>query len=420
MNKRRVSGAHAKKGRKKKFSRQGLWTILGVVWLGGLVFAFLVIDDIDLVERLFGASLALLVIFAWVAAPIYLAKSISVLGPDLEEVFFFAQQMYFFTKRGFNTVEAMRLIADEMKRKRIKAAVADAADNVERGEKLSQALARHPRYFDERFIAAVQAGENSGRLAESFYLLKEWANSLRRHSNLLSGAVIYPLFVAAIAFLVVMFLLTKVVPTFGSVFASFGTALPPPTAFLIGLSNVCSQYWAIILLVPVLLFVLFLLIRRRAPLLWKKILWMVPVAKEIDSVYSLERFSAYLGLLVGSGVPLVEALGAAAPAAGPFYARQVKTVTGKVSAGRSLSAALRESGGFPELMEWYVQTGEESGDLATSLKELSEAYYEKYNSKAELVIQLVEPLLIVTLGIAIGFIIIAMFMPMFAMGDMVS
>ncbi|MFM8864578.1 MAG: type II secretion system F family protein, partial [Limnohabitans sp.] len=292
--------------------------------------------------------------------------------------------------------------------------------DVEGGQPLSVALGQHPQVFGPLHLSLVQAGERAGLLET---MLERLAQTLEKNTQLrsrLRAALTYPLVVLVLALAVLVLMLLYVVPVFEEVFQSFGAELPWSTRAVLALSHGLSQGapWAALLAMPLLLLL------RRAwqdagwQRRWQRHLLDWPVLGGLLRASVVARWAHTLSALLQAGVPLTEALPVAGRATGhPVYERLTEHLQRRVAQGGRLSEGMAHTGRFPDLLVQLCATGEESGTLATLLDKAAELTGEELDERVQALSGLIEPLIIVLLGGAIGVILVAMYLPIFRLGQ---
>ena len=321
---------------------------------------------------------------------------------------------------GLSLVPALQLLQRSADAQPLAAVLQKVQQDVEGGMPFSQALALHPEVFSPLYTSMVYAGETAGILDT---MLERLAHTLEKNEALrarVRSALTYPCTVIVIALAVLLLMLVFVVPVFEDVFKSFGAALPWSTQLVLALSRVVSEglVW-LILLLPLLLWVL----RRQ----WQKPAWQrlwhrrvlaMPGIGPMVQTAVLARWAHTLSALLAAGVPLAEALPVAGQAsAHPIYARINEHLQRRVAQGGRLSQGMAHSGRFPDMLVQLCATGEDTGTLDTLLDRAAHLMSEELDAQVQTLSSLVEPLIIVVLGGAIGVILMAMYLPIFRLGQ---
>lgn len=334
----------------------------------------------------------------------------------LKDVALFCRQFATMISAGLPLVQCLRALAQEAERPRFRDIVTKVAGDVESGVTLSEALVRHPRAFDQMFCSLVGVGETGGVLDTvlnrlSTYLEKSVA--LRRKVR---TAMIYPSVVVSVAIMVVVFILTFVIPVFAGVYERAKVPLPALTQFVVFLSNGLRRYFPIVLAVAIgLIFALRAYYRTEGGrLLIDRLVLKVPVVGTLVRKIAVARFARTLSLLVGAGVPILDALTITAKTAGnQVIENAIVAARVSITAGQTVAAPLRESKVFPAMVVQMISVGEQTGALETMLAKVADYYDEEVDSAVEGLTSLLEPMLIVVLGVVVGGIVVAMYLPIF-------
>lgn len=321
---------------------------------------------------------------------------------------------------GLSLVPALQLLQRSAGAQPLAAVLQKVQQDVEGGMPFSQALALHPEVFSPLYTSMVYAGETAGILDT---MLERLAHTLEKNEALrarVRSALTYPCTVIVIALAVLLLMLVFVVPVFEDVFKSFGAALPWSTQLVLALSRVVSEglVW-LILLLPLLLWVLRRQWQKPAwQRLWQRRVLAMPGIGPMVQTAVLARWAHTLSALLAAGVPLAEALPVAGQAsAHPIYARINEHLQRRVAQGGRLSQGMAHSGRFPDMLVQLCATGEDTGTLDTLLDRAAHLMSEELDAQVQTLSSLVEPLIIVVLGGAIGVILMAMYLPIFRLGQ---
>ena len=337
------------------------------------------------------------------------------------DVALFSRQLATLTRTGVHLVQALRIVAANTRNTRFAATIAAIGSELAAGAALATALAAYPRQFDDVYRHLVHMGEQSGALdamLDRIAAYQERAEATRRKVR---KALTYPVVVLLAALLVTALLLIHIVPQFEAVFASADAQLPAVTRFVIGASNVLREWWlagALGLAVVVTAFVLLLRRSQRWRAAADAMLLKAPLVGALVSKASVARCARTLATAASAGVPLVDALGAVAGSAGnTVVAAAIRRAGEQVAAGRPLSAGLRDSGAFPDMLLALVAVGEESGNLDEMLGRCAAIYEAQVEDTVDNLTTLIEPALIGVLGLVVGGLIVAMYLPVFRLGS---
>jgi type IV pilus assembly protein PilC len=340
------------------------------------------------------------------------------------DIALFTRQMSTMMRAGVPLVQAFDIVADGVEKQSVATLVRSIRNDVASGGNFADALRRHPIYFDELFCNLVAAGEQAGALEtmlDRIATYKEKSESLKAKVR---KAMTYPAAVIAVAVIVTGILLIKVVPQFEQVFAGFGAELPAFTRFVITLSEFVQATWLVLLLGLAAAGSGFVAIYRRSrPLRDQadRLVLRLPVAGNIIRKSAVARYARTLSTTFAAGVPLVEALNSVAGATGnSVYVQAVERVRDDVSTGQQLHFAMRSTGVFPNMVSQMVAIGEEAGALDTMLDKAASYYEEQVDNAVDNLTALMEPMIMAVLGVLVGGLIVAMYLPIFQLGSVVS
>ena len=333
------------------------------------------------------------------------------------DVAVFSRQIATMMKSGVPLVQSFDIIADGQKNVRFKNMLMDVKQGLEGGQALHEALGRYPVQFDELYRNLVQAGEASGVLdtvLDTVATYKERTEALKKK---IKKALFYPIMVIAVAFLVSMIMLLFVVPVFADTFKNAGAALPAPTQFVVAASKFMKSWWWLVLII-VIGSVMGLVAGKRRSVKFAHFLDRVtlklPVFGKIMRESAIARFARTLGVTFHAGVPLVEALDSVSGATGSIvYGDAVKQIRDDVSVGHQLQLAMRQTGLFPNMVVQMTAIGEESGALDSMLFKVAEFYEEEVENAVDTLSTLLEPMIMVILGVVVGGMVIALYLPIF-------
>ena len=332
----------------------------------------------------------------------------------------FTRQLSTLQDAGLPILRSLRILQQQQKPGTLKAVAGAVANDVEAGASLSEAMARYPKTFNSLYSNMVAAGEAGGVLDLILNRLADFMEKSARLKAKIIHAMIYPIAVLSIAFGIVTGIMYFVVPKFEKIFADFGVDLPGPTLLLLRMCNFISkQYgWAIILFSPVALIALFRIIRisETGRLILDKIGLAIPVMGQIMAKTSISRFTRTLGTLISAGVPILDALNITRDTTGnEVYRRAVQSVHDSIRKGESFAEPLRKARVVDVMVVNMIDVGEETGDLDKMLVRIADNYDEEVDRLVASLVSLLEPFLVIMLGVICGFIVISLFMPMIAM-----
>ncbi|MCA3221395.1 MAG: type II secretion system F family protein [Burkholderiales bacterium] len=299
----------------------------------------------------------------------------------------------------------------------------DIRMDVETGTSLNQAFRKYPMYFDALFCNLVAAGEQAGileTLLDRLALYKEKTLALK---GKIKKALFYPTMIILVSIAITAIIMIFVIPSFKQVFASFGADLPAPTLFVMAMSDFFVKYWYVALLGAGGGFYFAYTAWKRSPkvqMLVDRLLLKPPVIGELITKASIARWSRTLSTTFAAGVPLVEALDSVGPASGnAVYKEATKLIQNEVNVGTSLAVAMQNSAVFPPMAVQMTSIGEESGSLDSMLSKVADYYEREVDEAVDAMASLLEPLIMVVLGVVIGGIVVAIYLPIFKLGQVV-
>jgi len=327
----------------------------------------------------------------------------------------FTRQLSTLQDAGLPVLRSLRILEHQMKPSALKNALIDVVEDVESGSTLSDAMARHPKAFDKLYVNMVRAGEAGGALEIMLQRLadfKEKSQSLKRK---IIGAMVYPSVVIMVAVSILTFIMVAIIPKFKKIFDEFGMKLPWATQQLIDTSEWFANYWWVLPMFPMGVYMLIKLIRLSKAgnyALDRIVLW-IPVVGNLAEKTIVARTMRTLGTLIGSGVPILEALAIVRETANnSVFERMYQRVYESIREGDTIAEPLREARLVDDMVVNMVEVGEETGDLDTMLYKVADFYDEEVDTLVKSLISLLEPIMIVVLGFIIGAIVISLFLPM--------
>lgn len=354
-------------------------------------------------------------------------KSVSIFGKGKKikpmDIAFFSRQMATMMKAGVPLLQSFDIISEGHENPNMRKLVDDVKQEVAAGHSFATALRQKPLYFDDLFCNLVDAGEQAGALEallDRVATYKEKTESLKAK---IKKAMTYPIAVVAVAFIVTGILLLKVVPQFQSIFDGFGAKLPTFTLMVIGLSQIVQDYWWILLAGIALGIFLFRRAYRNSEKFRNgldRALLKVPIIGPLLYKSAVARYARTLSTTFAAGVPLVEALDSVAGATGNVVFRNaVNKVKQDVSTGMQLNFSMRSTGVFPMLAVQMTAIGEESGALDSMLDKVATYYEDEVDNMVDSLTALMEPMIMAVLGVIVGGLVIAMYLPIFQLGNAV-
>ena len=313
--------------------------------------------------------------------------------------------------------------SDPRKQAGLRRVVGEVSALVQQGDSFNEAISKHPKVFARLYISMVKAGETGGMLAETLDRLATFLESAARLKKKVKSAMTYPVIVITIAFGITAFLIIKIVPIFGTIFADFGAKLPAPTQFLIDLSDfIRAKWWIIIIIMAGIFYGIRTFLRTdggaRA---WDRWKLKLPILGPLSHKIAMTRFARTFAQLIRSGVPILEVMAIVGQTAGNLSVEDaIKAVGLEVEKGDNLAAAMSRQPIFPPMLVRMVSAGEATGKIDTMLEKMADFWDEEIEALLDALTSLIEPILICFLGVVVGGIVIAMFLPIFKLSDVVS
>ncbi len=340
-----------------------------------------------------------------------------------KDVTFFTRQLATMLKAGVPLLQAFEIVARGHSNARFARLMLDIKGRIESGSSLSQAFRDHPAQFDSLYCNLVSAGETSGMLDGILDRLATYKEKILALKAKIKSALFYPIAVITVAIVVTWVIMVFVIPAFKKVFTSFGANLPAPTLFVMAISDFFVAYWWLMLgVIFASLFTFFLLLRRSETFRYAvdRIKLKIPIVGPIVEKATIARWTRTLATMFAAGVPLVESLDAVAGASGnAVFVEGTHKVQNEVSTGTSLTNAMHNTGLFPSMVLQMTQIGEESGALDNMLSKVAEFYEREVDDAVGALTSLLEPVIIVFLGVVIGGLVVAMYLPIFKLGQVV-
>jgi type IV pilus assembly protein PilC len=335
----------------------------------------------------------------------------------------FTRQLGAMLSAGLPVVQTLEALEDQSNNRVFKEVIKGVRALIEGGASFSEALSQYPDLFDELYISMLRAGESGGLLAETTQRIASFLESWIRLRRKVKSAMMYPSIVMMVALLMASSMIIWIVPVFASIYTDFGAKLPGPTQFLVNLSNGMRHY-ALFAIVGIVAFVIaFGKFKKteRGAYLWDAFRLKFPVLGELARKVALSRFASTFAQLTRSGVPILQTMEIVSFATGnKVLGKIILDARADVERGEPLSIALDKSKQYPRLMIHMLSAGEKTGKVDEMLQKISEFYADEAETMIGGLTQLIEPLLMVFLGVVIGGIVVAMFMPIFKMHEIVQ
>ena len=340
------------------------------------------------------------------------------------EISIFSRQLATMMSSGVPLVQAFDIIGRGHENKGMQELLMAIKTNIESGSTLSDSLAKHPFVFDELYCNLVQAGEHAGILDDILDKVATYKEKTEAIKGKIKKALFYPTAVIVVAFIITAILLIFVIPMFEELFAGFGADLPAMTRFVIDLSKFFQTWWWAIFGGIGLTFYGLLQAKKRSKgfqIFLDKVLLKTPIIGNILNKAAIARYARTLATMFAAGVPLVEAMDSVAGAVGNFvYSQAVLRMRDEVATGTQLNVCMKNAGLFPNMVVQMTAIGEEAGSVDTMLGKVADFYEEEVDNAVDGLSSLLEPLIMSILGILIGGLVVAMYMPIFQMGKVVG
>jgi len=341
-----------------------------------------------------------------------------------KDIAFFSRQMATMMKSGVPIVSSLEIIGSGHKNPRMRKMVESVRTDIEGGSSLHEAISKHPVQFDELYRNLVRAGEGAGVLETVLDTVANYKENIEALKGKIKKALFYPAMVIAVALIVSAILLIFVVPQFEDVFKSFGADLPAFTQLIVAASRFMVAWWWLILLIVIGGIVGFIFAYRRSPSMqhgMDRFILKVPVIGQIMHNSSIARFARTTAVTFKAGVPLVEALGIVAGATGnKIYEEAVLRMRDDVSVGYPVNMAMKQVNIFPHMVVQMTAIGEEAGALDTMLFKVAEYFEQEVNNAVDALSSLLEPMIMVFIGVVVGGMVVGMYLPIFKLASVVG
>jgi type IV pilus assembly protein PilC len=340
-----------------------------------------------------------------------------------QDIAVFSRQLATMMGAGIPMVQAFEIIGNGHDKPAMQKLVLDIKNNIEGGSTLHESLAKHPLYFDSLFVNLVEAGEQAGALETLLDKIATYKEKTEALKKKIKKALFYPAAVLIVAVIVSVILLLFVIPQFESLFKGFGADLPAFTQMVVNLSRfVQHQGWWMLIMICAAFYAFFYFKKRskKMQLLLDRVMLKFPIIGPILQKSAIARFARTLSTMFAAGVPLVEAMGSVAGATGNIvYEEAVYRMKDEVATGQRLQRAMENVGLFPNMVVQMIAVGEESGSLDTMSGKVAEFYESEVDNAVDSMSSLLEPLIMAVLGVLVGGMVIAMYLPIFKLGSVV-
>jgi type IV pilus assembly protein PilC len=337
-------------------------------------------------------------------------------GVTTKDILVFTRQFSVMIDAGLPLVQALEILGSQADNPAFKKVMLQVKSKVEAGSTFADALAEHPKVFDDLFVQLVRAGEIGGMLDTILQRLGAYIEKNEKLKRRVKGAMVYPAIVLTVATAVVLVLIAYVVPTFEKMFKDFGGALPGPTQFLVDVSHGFKERWYLYLGTPAAIFVAFKVSTRkgRGQEIWHSTVLKLPMFGPLVRKVAVARFTRTLGTMLSSGVPILDSLEIVARSAGnKIIEKGVLYVRAKISEGKNIAGPLAETGVFPPMVVQMIGVGEATGAMDQMLAKIADFYDDEVDVAVAALTSMIEPVMMVFLGGTVGFFMIAMYLPIF-------
>jgi len=340
-----------------------------------------------------------------------------------KDIALFTRQLATMMKAGVPLLQSFDIVAKGASNPAVAKLLTDIKTDVETGSALASAFRKFPLYFDNLYCNLVQAGEQAGILETLLDRLAVYQEKILAIKSKIKSALFYPIAIIAVAFIITAVIMIFVIPAFKQVFTNFGADLPGPTLFVMGISDAFVAYWYIIFPVIIGSIVGFLQAWKRSlavQIFMDKLMLKLPVFGDLVRKSVIARWTRTLSTMFAAGVPLVEALDSVGGASGNYvYSSATKQIQTEVSGGTALTVAMQNANVFPSMVLQMCSIGEETGALDGMLGKVADFFEAEVDDAVEALSSLMEPIIMVVLGTLIGGMVIAMYLPIFKMGQAV-
>ncbi|MEE0877608.1 MAG: type II secretion system F family protein [Fibrobacteraceae bacterium] len=327
------------------------------------------------------------------------------------------------TSAGLPMLQCLNILEEQMENPAMREVVHKVAASINGGSTLADAMSQHPKVFDKLYCNMVAAGEAGGILEGILARLADYQEANQRVVRKVKKAMTYPVMVVIVAVIVMVALLTFVVPTFANMFQEVGGELPGPTQVVMNLSNMLVDYAAfwVVGVIAIIIIIRTILKVPHLRLQFDTILLRVPKLGDLQTKSAVARFGRTLGTLLNAGVSVIDALGVTARTAGNMAVeRAILKISQSIAGGKPIAEPMKEAKIFPPMVIQMVGVGEKTGNLGGMLLKVADFYDEEVDAAIDALTSMMEPLIMVFLGGGVGFILIAMYMPIFSMSDAVQ
>ena len=340
-----------------------------------------------------------------------------------KDIALFTRQLATMMKAGVPMLQSFDIVAKGHANPSMTRLLTDIKSEVEQGNSLQNAFRKYPNYFDSLFVNLVGAGEQAGILDNLLDRLATYKEKMIAIKGKIKSALFYPIAIMAVAVIVTFVIMIFVIPAFKDIFSSFGAELPAPTLIVIAMSNFIVKWWWLMGAIVFGGFYFFFQAWKRSKILqarMDRLLLKIPVFGDLIRKATMARWTRTLSTMFAAGVPLIDALDSVGGAAGnDVYLQATKRIQEDVSTGNGLAVAMESTGVFPNMAIQMTQIGEESGAIEDMLNKVADFYDQEVDEMVDALSSLMEPMIMVVLGVLVGGMVVAMYLPIFKLGSVV-
>ena len=334
----------------------------------------------------------------------------------LKDISIFCRQFYTMLDAGVPILTCLNILSKQTQKKKLKEAIIEIEEEVKKGGVLSEAMKKQKKVFPELLVSLVEAGEASGTLNSIMLRMSTHYEKENKTNNKVKNAMIYPVILSFVAVIAVVFILVYVMPTFKGIFEQSGTVLPWSTKLLLGSGDFLKNNWIVIIvaILGIIIGVKYYFSTDNGAIFSSNMKLKIPIIKKFTEMVIVSRFTRTLSTLLASGLPLIKAMDIVSGVVENKIAEKaLLQVKEKISKGEELNTSMRATGIFPEMLYSMVKIGEETGSIDEILSKTADFYDEELETTIQATVALMEPLLIVVMGLVIGFIIMSVMLPMY-------
>ena len=357
-------------------------------------------------------------------APKDLFAGIPFLQPKVsrKDIIVFTRQFSTMIDAGLTLVKCLEILGSQQPNPTFKRILKEISGDVVTGATLSEGLKKHPKQFDDLYCNLVAAGEEGGILDIILQRLATHIEKAARLRSRVKGAMMLPSIIFIVFIVVLAFMLTFVIPVFADMFSGMGASLPAPTRFFVNMSSFFKGNLVYIVICTGVFIYLFRRFKNteRGKVVWDRLMLQLPIFGDLNRKMAVAHFTRTLSTMMSSGVPIMDGLEITARTAGNVIIEEsLMDTRNAISEGRSIADPLEESGVFPSMVIQMISVGEEAGALETMLSKIADFYDEEVDAAVDALTTAIEPLMTVIMGVGVGGLMIAMYLPMFKIGDLV-